>query len=80
MSEDLNRDELIQLLNNPELLRFYGYQLTPKGAMALVLLTEFPDLDEDRAEKIAAKIEDLIFLSEYIYVHQNQIEVKDPSE
>lgn len=77
--EEVNKEDLMFYLGNPELLAFYGYQLTPKGAMGLFFMSEF-DMDPEKAEKTAQKLEDVIFKTGYIYLHETQVELVNPED
>ena len=77
MSEEdpIEREELLEMLDNPELLLVYGYQLTPKGCMALVLM-KYMNIDVDLATDLSQKMDDLIFMNSWIYLQESQLEVK----
>lgn len=79
MNEDdkISDEAVLGYLSNPELLRAYGYQLTPKGAMVLVLMARL-GLSSEEAEEIAIAMDNTIFLSGYVYLHETQIDLKDP--
>lgn len=78
-NEPMDPANLIALLSNPEVLRAYGYQITPKGCMSLIFMRDLEMTDEE-AEALAQKVEDLIFLSGYIYVHESKLQLGDPSD
>lgn len=74
MSEEEPADaqELMGLLGNPELLRFYGLNITPKGAIALVAMRDL-DMPTEEASRFAQTIEDTIFLAGWIYVREEYL-------
>jgi hypothetical protein len=82
MSDELNdeptREDLVQILNDAELLAEEGYQITPKGWMALVLMEM--GVDNEDASAVAQKMEDKIFLGGWIYVREEQLKLVDADE
>jgi hypothetical protein len=82
MSEEQNeeptREDLVRMLNDAELLAEEGFQMTPKGWMALVLMEM--GVETDDASAVAQKMEDKIFLGGWIYVREEQLKLVDADE
>lgn len=77
-NEDPTREDLVQMLNDAELLAEEGYQITPKGWMALVLMEM--GVETEDASKVAQKMEDKIFLGGWIYMRADQLKLSDADE
>lgn len=75
---EASREELIQMLNDAELLAEEGYQITPKGWMALVLMEM--GVESEEAGTVAQKMEDKIFLGGWIYMRADQLKLSDADE
>lgn len=72
--ENLPSDEdMIELLKdvNGE-LRGDGWTITPKGYIALTLMTQ-QDMSLEEAERLSQKIEDAVFLGGYNYVRADGV-------
>lgn len=66
-------EELVAMLNNPEFLSEYGYRLTPKGYMALVLMEM--GIPKEESDIVAQKMSDKIFLAGFTYLHNDQLKL-----
>lgn len=77
-NEDPTREDLVQMLNDAELLAEEGYQITPKGWMALVLMEM--GVETEDASKVAQKMEDKIFLGGWIYMQADRLKLVDADE
>ena len=76
--EEMDPQEVMALLGNPAMLKMLGYQITPKGAASLFFMREV-GLSQSDADFLAQKLLDAIFLAGYIYVHESEIDFKDPT-
>lgn len=80
--EELDPEEqarILFFLENPEVLKLYGYKIQPKGCMAVVLCDEF-DLTFAEAEVVARRIEDAIFKAGYVYFHEQNVRIVSRKE
>jgi hypothetical protein len=73
---EIDREELIAVLGQSELLAELGHTLTPKGAIALTLMQKL-DLSIDAAETLAQEIDNTIFLAGWVYVQSDQLRIVD---
>lgn len=71
---DDNPALLQSLMSDPDLLLSYGYRLTPKGILALTLMQEL-GFAPSKAERLAQKLEDAVFLSGHIWLHESEIQL-----
>lgn len=74
--EEMSDETLLAYLTNPDFLRAYGYTATPKGSMVGVFMQEL-GMNSTEADELAVKVENAIFMTGYIYVHEKDIEVKE---
>lgn len=71
-------DELLAILNDAELLKEEGFQILPKGHIAMVLMEM--GVPHDDADAIAQKMTDRIFLGGWIYLQESQLRVDNDGE
>lgn len=76
--EPVTREQLVAMLNDQELLDEYGYRITPKGYMALVLMEL--GVPNEAADVIAQKMSDRIFLAGFTYLDEQQLGLNAEAE
>lgn len=72
-NEEISAERLVAMLNDQELLNEYGYRITPKGYMGLVLMEL--GIPHDLAEELATRMSDKIFLAGWTYIHNDNLSV-----
>jgi hypothetical protein len=65
-------EEVLEILKDPEYLAAMGHQITPKGCMAMLLISQL-DYDLEQASVFAQKLEDAIFMAGWIYIHEREL-------
>ncbi len=66
-SENFTKDELVEVMNDKNLLKDEGFHITPKGYIALKLMSELGFKPGD-ASRFAQEVEDDIVRAGYIIV------------
>lgn len=72
--EEYDPEALIELLKDGDRLQSFGFDLTPKGAIALTLISD-QGLSYEEAEALSTKIDNAIFLAGWIYLKEDQIQI-----
>lgn len=72
-----SREVLLEVLGSPDLMALHGYKITPRGAMVLTLVKKYPDMAVDEADALATDLENVLFLSGYLILHESRLGVLD---
>lgn len=75
-NEEMSAQEMIDLLSDPELIESYGYRMTPKGCMALILMKEL-EIPLEEADELSTKMDNLIFMNKWIYLQEEHVRMVD---
>jgi hypothetical protein len=75
-NEEPTREEVLDVILDAEYLASLGHEITPKGCIATSLMLELK-MGLDEANELATKIDNRIFLADWIYVRSGQLDMRD---